>query len=164
MGRRIAAAALLAGLAAAVSAAVALAGPPEHFAYTSDYSGSASCGTFNDVYQGHLEISGITKFDRGGNPVQDVAQVTGWERNWRSDDPSVSFTAKRTFTVIYDYATNAETDLGMVESATAPGVGVLLHDVGLIKAGAGGVIAVHGPHDFAEQGDAAFCAALLAIS
>jgi hypothetical protein len=111
MKRWLAASALVVAFAA--GSPVAFAGPPEHFTDSIDYSGSSSCGSFNDLYEGHLDVSGITTFDQNGNPVQDVVHITGWERNWRSDKPSVSFTAKRTFTVLFDYATSTEKDVGM---------------------------------------------------
>jgi hypothetical protein len=166
MRRRILFLSVIGVLAAAALAVAAAAGPPDHFTDTQDYSGSSPCGGFDDMYQGHLDVSGITKFDKQGNPVQDVVHISGWEKNWRSDDPSVSFVAKRQWTVTFDYATGIEKDSGMVFSANAPGVGVLFHDVGsvLFDSAAGVVIAVHGPHDVLAQGDAAFCNALLAIS
>jgi hypothetical protein len=30
-----------------------------------------SCGTFDDMYAGHLEIAGMTTRDAEGNPVRD---------------------------------------------------------------------------------------------
>jgi len=160
--------ATIAVLAAFVLATQAGAGPPEHFTDTQDYNGSAPCvGTsFDDVWSGHFDVSGITKFDKSGNPVTDVVHISGWETNWRSDDPSVAYTLKREFTIIYDYATDTEKDVGMVYSGTAPGVGLLFHDVGNISFddSTGENIYVHGPHDVFDLGDAAFCNALVAIS
>jgi hypothetical protein len=158
--------AAIAMLAAFAFATQAGAGSPDHFTDSVDYSGASSCAGFDDVFSGHLDISGITTFDKSGNPVTDVVHFSGWEKNWRSDAPDVGFTAKRHFTVIYDYATDTDKTVGMVFSATAPGVGLLFHDVGavLFDDSAGEVIFVHGPHDVLEQGDAAFCNALLAIS
>ena len=155
---------LVLGFAAfAVAASVALGAPPERFTDVVDYSGSASCGTFNDMYAGHLEIAGMTTRDAEGNPVRDIVHISGWERNWRSDRPSVSMTGKRSFTVIYTYATDTEKDAGNVFTQTAPGHGVLFHDVGNITF-SGGTVTIHGPHDIFEQGDAAFCNALRALS
>jgi hypothetical protein len=155
--------ALLAAFALATQAG---AGSPDHFTDTIDYSGASACGSFDDMFLGHLDVSGITKLDSNGAPVTDVVHISGWEKNWRSDAPGVTFTAKRQFTVIYDYATNTEKDIAMVFSATAPGQGVLFHDVGNIgfNDSLNQVVYVHGPHDVFEQGDAAFCNALLAIS
>jgi hypothetical protein len=147
----------------AVAASVALGAPPERFTDVQDYSGSASCGTFDDMYAGHLEIAGMTTRDAEGNPVRDIVHISGWERNWRSDRPSVSITAKRSFTVIYTYATDTEKDAGNVFTQTAAGQGVLFHDVGNI-AFSGGTVTIHGPHDIFEQGDAAFSNALRAVS
>ena len=77
---------LVLGCAAfAVAASVALGAPPERFTDVVDYSGSASCGTFNDMFAGHLEIAGMTTRDAEGNPVRDIVHISGWERNWRSD-------------------------------------------------------------------------------
>jgi hypothetical protein len=154
-------------LAAFALATQAGAGPPDHFTDADDYNGSVPCpGGFDDGFSGHLDISGITTFDKRGNPVTDVVHFSGWEKNWRSDDPDVTFTAKREWTVIYDYATNTEKDVGMVFSASAPGVGLMFHDVGNLgfDGSAEQVIYVHGPHDVLDQGDAAFCNALTAIS
>ena len=166
MNKRFGVVTLLGVLAAALLAAGALAVPPDHHTDSEDYSGSTSCGAFDDLYEGHLDSSGITTFDKQGNPVEDVVHITGWERNWRSDRPSVSYTSRRSFTVRYEYATDTEQDSGMIYSTTAPGHGLLFHDVGNIRFddGAGTVISVHGPHDVFEQGDAAYCNALLAIS
>ena len=162
MNRRVAimVASLAAGL---VLVSAATAASPIRFTDSNDYSGSVSCGSFNDMYQGHLDISGITTLDRNGNPVRDVVHVTGWERNWRSDRPSVSMTATRNFTVDFVYATGVESDNGSVFTQVAPAQGVLFHDVGNIVF-AGGDVTIHGPHDVFDQGDAAFCNALLALS
>jgi len=142
----------------------ASAAPPDHFTDTDDYSGAASCGTFDDLYEGHLDVRGITTFDKNGNRVRDVVHVSGWERNWRSDDPSVSITAKRNFNVTYTYATDTEKDAGQIYQQVLPGQGVLFHDVGNIIFQGGQVVTIHGPHDTFEQGDAAFCNALVAAS
>ena len=49
---------LVLGFAAfAVAASAALGAPPERFTDVVDYSGSASCGTFNDMFAGHLELA-----------------------------------------------------------------------------------------------------------
>jgi hypothetical protein len=141
----------------------ALAVPPEHHTDSSDYSGSSSCGSFNDVYQGHLDANIVTKLDQAGNPVQDIVHITGWEVNYRSDKPSVSITAHRSFTVIYTYASDSERDVGNIFTQTAPGQGVLFHDVGSITF-AGQDVTVHGPHNIFDQGDAAFCNALIAVT
>jgi hypothetical protein len=155
-------------LAAFALATQAGAGQPDHFTDTSDYSGAVPCPglSFDDAFAGHLDISGITTFDKSGNPVTDIVHFSGWETNWRSDAPSVAYTLKREYTVIYDYATNTEKDIGMVYSGNAPGLGVLFHDVGNISFddSTGENIYVHGPHDVFDQGDAAFCNALVAIS
>jgi hypothetical protein len=144
-----------------VGAAVAV--PPDHHTDSQDYSGASSCGSFDDVYQGHLDASIVSTFDQAGNPVRDIVHITGWEINSRSDMPSVSLTARRNFIVIFDYQTRVERDLGNIYTQTVPGYGLLFHDVGLISLG-GGVVTVHGPHDVFEQGDAAFCNALAAVT
>ena len=166
MRRRIAFGMPIALLAAAALAAVAFAAPPTHFTDSEDYSGVAPCAGFDNVYEGHLDISGITTFDQDGNPVRDVVHITGWERNWRSDRPDVSITAKRQFNVTFDYATNIEQDSGLIYSQTAPGHGVLFHDVGNIRFDDANqtVISVHGPHDTFTGGQQVFCDALLAVS
>lgn len=166
MRRHIAFAVLIGALTAGSFAAAASAVPPDHFTDSEDYSGSAPCGSFDNLYQGHLDISGTTRFDQNGNPVQDVVHISGWERNWRSDRPAVSFTAKRQFNVTFDYATNTEKDSGIIYTQSAPGQGVLFHDVGniLVNDATGQVIAVHGPHDTLAGGQPVFCNALLALS
>jgi hypothetical protein len=150
----------------------ATAGQPVPFTDSVTYSssdpqgGPTPCGTFDDEYMGHFDVSGITTFDKSGNPVQDVVHISGWETNWRSDNPAIRFTAKRQFTVQYDYATNTEKDTGMIFSTTAPGVGLLFHDVGNIGEDDSTFefLYIHGSHDVAEQGNVTFCNALLAIS
>ena len=160
--------ATIALLAAFALATQAGAGQPEHITDTNDCSGLAPCPglSFGDAFSGHLDISGITKLDKDGNPVTDVVHISGWETNWRSDDPSVAYTLNRQFTIIYDYATDTEKDIGMVYSGNAPGIGLLFHDVGNISFNdsTGENIYVHGPHDVFDLGDAAFCNALVAIS
>jgi hypothetical protein len=156
-----------AGACVAVMLAIvasATASPPAHHTDSVDYSGATSCGSFNDLYEGHLDAAGITTYDADGNPIKDVVHISGWERNWRSDQPSVSITARRSFNITYVYATDTEKDAGSVFTQTAPGNGVLFHDVGNIQFQGGEVIVVHGPHDIFDQGDAAFCNALLAVS
>jgi hypothetical protein len=161
MRKHIAAAAgAVAALALAVGAAAA---PPAHFTDSEDYSGADSCGTFNDMYEGHLDVRGTTTYDKAGNPVRDVVHISGWERNWRSDKPSVSITARRNWTVVYTYATDTEKNAGNIYTQTLPGQGVLFHDVGNITF-SGGSVTIHGPHDTFDQGAAAFCNALLAAT
>ena len=115
------------------------------------------------MYKGHLDASGTTTFDKAGHPVKDIVHITGWETNSRSDKPSVSMTAHRSFTIIYTYATDSERDVGNIFTQTAPGQGVLFHDVGSITF-AGETVTIHGPHDVFAQGDAAFCNALIAAT
>ena len=81
---------VIACAAFAVAASVARGAPPERFTDVVDYSGSASCGTFDDMYAGHLEIAGMTTLDAEGNPVRDIVRISGWERNWRSYSPTMS--------------------------------------------------------------------------
>jgi hypothetical protein len=158
---------LLASTAAACGLALLLAGaasakPPERFTDSFTYSGSASCGAFDDVYEGSIELSGMTTFDKAGNAVADILHFKRVETNWRSDDPSVSMTATGSWTERYDYATDTTTTTGQVFEQTYPGLGLLFHDVGQVVFSPGGLV-VHGPHDVLEQGDAAFCEALEAI-
>lgn len=159
---------LLASTAAACGVALLLASaasanPPERFTDSFTYSGAASCGAFDDVFEGSIEASGMTTFDRNGNPVADIVHVKRVERNWRSDDPSVSMTLTGNWTVHYDYATDTEAVTAQIFKQTYPGLGLLFHDVGRIVNSPGGMV-VHGPHDVLEQGNAAFCDALEAIA
>ena len=158
---------LLASTAAACGVALLLAGaavgkPPERFTDSFTYSGSASCGGFNDVWQGSIEVSGMTTFDKAGDPVADIVHFKRVETNWRSDNPSVSITGTGSGTDHYDYATDTIATTGLVFKQTYPGLGLLFHDAGNIIFSPGGVV-IHGPHDIFEQGDAAFCDALEAI-
>ena len=68
---------LLASTAAACGVALLLAGaafakPPERFTDSFAYSGSVSCGAFDDVWEGSIEVSGMTTFDKAGNPVTEI--------------------------------------------------------------------------------------------
>jgi hypothetical protein len=150
------------GVALLFAAAVS-ATPPERFTDSFPYSGTASCGGFDDVWEGTIEASGMTTFDKAGNPVMDIVHFKRVETNWRSDDPSVSTTGTGSWTIQYDYATDTEANKGQVFKQTYPGLGVLFHDVGNIIFSPGGVV-IHGPHDLFEQGDAVFCDALEAIA
>src|SRR4029453_9789490 len=145
---------LLASAAAACGLALLLAGaasakPPERFTDSFTYSGTASCGGFDDVWEGSIELSGMTTFDKAGNPVADIVHFKRVEKNWRSDDPSVSMTATGSWTVHYDSATDTETNTGQVIKQTYPGLGLLFHDAGLIAFSPDGVV-VRGPHDLFE--------------
>ena len=53
--------------------------------------------------------------------MQDIVHVTGWEVNYRSDKPSVSITAHRSFTIIYTYATDTERDIGNIFTQNSAG-------------------------------------------
>jgi hypothetical protein len=130
MKRFLTAAAAACGVALLV-AATAAAKPPERFTDSFTYSGSVSCGAFDDVWEGSVELSGMTTFDQAGNPVMDVVHSKRVETNWRSDDPSVSMTLKGTWTTRYDYATDTETNIGQIYQQTYPGLGLLFHDVGM---------------------------------
>ena len=159
--------ALFASIAAVCGIGLLLVGaasatPPERFTDSFTYSGTASCGAFDDVWEGSIEVSGMTTFDKAGNPVADIVHFKRVETNWRSDDPSVSMTGSGSWTEHYDYATDTVSVTGQVFKQTYPRHGLLFHDVGNIIFSPSGVV-VHGPHDLFEQGDAVFCDALEAI-
>ena len=137
--------------------------PPVHQTSVFDYSGSAPCGTFDDVYFGHLDVTVITTYDEGGNVVRGILHFSGWETNYRSDMPSVSVTAHRSYTEIINIATSSNQTVGNVFTLTLPGRGVLFHDVGVLRF-ENGILTVHGPHDVYYQGYAAFCDALVAAT
>src|SRR5215203_7528221 len=104
---------LLASAAAACGVALLLAGaasakPPERFTDSFAYSGSASCGAFDDVWEGLIEVSGMTTFDKAGNPIKDIVHFKRVETNWRSDDPSASMTGTGSFTFIFNDTTDTE--------------------------------------------------------
>ena len=80
---------LLASAAVACGVALLLAGaasakPPERFTDSFTYSGSAPCGGFDDVWEGSIEVRGMTTFDKAGNPVADIVHFKRVETNWRS--------------------------------------------------------------------------------
>ena len=63
MSKRFGLLTLVCVLAAGLLTAAALAVPPDHHTDSEDYSGGTSCGAFTDMYEGHLDASGITTFD-----------------------------------------------------------------------------------------------------
>ena len=145
-------------------AGAALAVPPVQETDSQDYSGSSSCGSFDDVFVGHLDAHLMTTFDQAGNPVRDILHFNGWETNYRSDMPSVSITGHRSFTVMFDYSSGIERDIGNIFTQTFPGQGVLFHDVGLISFLGPNLLTIHGPHDIFDQGEAAYCNGLIAAT
>ena len=153
-------------IAAGLLTAAALAIPPDHHTDSEDYSGGASCGAFTDLYEGHLDASGITKFDKQGNPV------AGRRSHQRLGTQLAIRPAKRVVHVEAEFHRALRLcDRHRVGHRNhliddRSGHGVLFHDVGNIQFndGTGEVIAIHGPHDVFDQGDAAYCNALLAIS
>jgi hypothetical protein len=152
------------GAALLVLAASAAAAPPDHFTDSGSYSGDASCGSFTNFWSGSFTVNGKTMFDKSGNPVMDVVHQSGSELNWRSGN-SDSFTVYFDYNIVYDYATDTTSVNGKAIKVTYPGLGVLLHDVGKIVVGPDGeLVAMHGPHDTFEQGQDAYCNALLAIA
>src|SRR5262245_49406908 len=93
-------------------AVAASAKPPERFTDSFTYSGTASCGGFNDVWEGSIEVSGMTMFDKAGNPVAEIVHVKRVETNWRSDDPSVSMTGTGSWTDHSDFAAETTSTTG----------------------------------------------------
>jgi hypothetical protein len=114
---------LLGSTAAVCGVALLLVGaasakPPTRFTDSFTYSGSGSCGAFDDVWEGSIEVSGMTTFDKAGNPVADIVHFKRVETNWRSDDPSVSMTGTGSWTSHFDYATETESVTGRVFKQT----------------------------------------------
>jgi hypothetical protein len=149
--------------AALLVAASAGAAPPDHFTESDSYTGNASCGSFTNFWSGSFTLNGKTMLDKDGNPVKDVVHESGSELNWRSGNTD-SFTVYFDYNIVYDYATDTTSINGQPIKVTYPGLGLLFHDVGKIVFGPDGPVAVHGPHDTFEQGQAAYCNAFLAIA
>jgi hypothetical protein len=149
---------------ALLAATTATAAPPEHFTESVDYSNSAPCTGFTNLYSGHQDVRGITTFDAQGNPVMDVVHIQGSELNWRTGSGD-AYTVYFAYNIVYDYASDTTSLNGQVIRVNYPGLGVLFHDVGkLVIRGEDEVLAVHGPHDAFEQGQDAYCNAFLAIA
>lgn len=159
----VAAAVALLTLPLAVSAA-----PPEVESFNDEVSftfagpcpnGVTLVGTFME------EVRVTTFFDQAGNPVRAQIKVnhfgviTNPVTGESVEDPIHQ-------TIIVDLVDGTTTQVGLVFSATVPGVGVVFHDVGRVVFDAeDNLIFEAGPHDvFHTEGDhavrARFCEAL----
>lgn len=143
------------------AAGVAFACATAPFTDAFGYHGSTDCGTFSVLYVGHEELRGVTTSDNRGRPVRDIVTITRWEQNSRSDDPSVSFTSKSRYTLLFDYATGITRQIRTNQTVTAPGPRVLYHSVAYVS---NETSAGHAPNDGLEQGGSAFCEALKAVT
>ena len=154
--------ALVAGLVATVSALAMTAtssAAQDRWTDSFDYSNSAPCATFTNLWSGHADERGMTTYDKAGNPVKDIVYQTGSELDWRSDTLA-SFSVRWSFTIVYDYASDTTTLNGNVDTATSPGLGKLFHDVGTVAFTEDGPVKVHGPHDVLAGGNQVYCDAL----
>lgn len=128
------AASLLVALAAATSAA---ANAPEVQASRSDqnYVGSWPCG-FPIAVDGWVDVTGTTFFDADGAPIRRATKnravftwvgptglVASYDQSWNSN---------------HDLLAETQTITGALSRVVAPGVGVLLNDVGRLVLQLGG--------------------------
>ena len=164
---------LPASLAAVALALLALpaagsAAPPVVEAFHDEGSGAFAGPCPNGVtlvFTFAEDVRVTTFFDAAGTPVRaqiavnHVGVVTNPETGERVADPSHQ-------TIIVDLVEGTVAQVGLVFSATVPGVGVVFHDVGRVVFDAAGNLTFEaGPHDVLHtEGDhvvrANFCAAL----
>ena len=167
MSKRFGLLTLICVVAAGLLTAAALAVPPDHHSDSEDYSGTSvaaarSQTSTRGTSTPRASRNSTSKATRSRTSFTSRAgNATGVQtgptcRTPRSGASRCTTTMRRTPSRTPESSTQT----------TAPGHGVLFHDVGNIQFddGTGEVIAIHGPHDVFEQGDAAFCNALLAIS
>ena len=144
------------------------AAPPLHETFTSEgsFSFAGPCPTGVTLVETFTEEVRVTTFfDNEGNPVRAqttinfVGVITNPETGESVEDASHH-------TVIEDLEEGTVTQVGLVFSATVPGVGVVFHDVGRVVFDAEGNVDFEaGPHDVlntagAHPVRANFCKAL----
>jgi len=159
---RLALVACLTATLSALALTAAASAAQDRWTDSFDYSNSAPCATFTNLWTGNADERGMTTYDKAGNPVKDIVHQTGTELDWRSDTLA-SFSVSWSFTIVYDYASDTTTLNGQVDKATSPGVGLLFSDVGKVVFTSDGPLVIHGPHDVLAGGNQVYCDALAKI-
>jgi hypothetical protein len=124
------------------------------------YSGSASCGWFNDTWTGAATIRATTYFDSAGNRVRlkqkalsrevDVNSVTG-----------KTVIVHGAVTEYTDFVTGFDWYDGQLDMGVGPGHTQFIHDTGKVVFDAdANPIKIAGPHTVVLGGDEPYCQAL----
>jgi|tagenome__1003787_1003787.scaffolds.fasta_scaffold20974172_3 hypothetical protein len=124
------------------------------------YSGSSSCGSFNDNFAGKGTVRDTTFFDPAGNPVREHIRISVRETDVNSRSGK-TIQVHQAYTVVVNLETGFYAYNGQVYMSTGPHRSGLIHDTGHVRFDPeGNVIKQAGPHTVLAGGLAPFCQAL----
>lgn len=121
---------------------------------------AADCGTFLALEDFEIDGRVTTFFDNDGNPVRVQVHVT---YNGTLINSVIGLTLRDPshLTLMADLQEGTTTHMGLAFAITVPGEGIVVLDAGkLVFDAEGNVIFEGGSHDFLDEGETLFCAAL----
>jgi hypothetical protein len=154
------------GIAVLLSLAVAApaaADTREVINFADPFDGSAACDGFELVWEGH-DRGTITNFSRGGVPYRQVGHIHAIETDTNLATGK-SVVIRTNLTVVGELTPDGElashSVSGQFNVGTLPGQGIVIHDAGLARVDADGMVTLlHGIHDVFDNGEDAFCDAV----
>jgi hypothetical protein len=124
------------------------------------YSGSSSCGSFNDNFAGTGRLRDTTFFDAAGTPIREHIHIRARETDTNSRSGK-SIQIHQAYTIVINLETGFYAYNGQVYMSTGPHRSNLIHDTGhVVFDPEGNVIKQAGPHTVLVGGLAPFCQAL----
>lgn len=146
-------AALAALTLTAVLAQPALAGKP--MVQTIDSSGSfpITCGTVTLIEEFRQSVLVTRWFDANGDMTRGHARVR-YDGTITAPGSSLRLSDESRFTSFIDFGPDGQTvrDVGLQYKFSAPGLGIVAHDVGVLAVLPDGSVQVKGPHDVWDSG------------
>ena len=147
-----------------VSAAPAAADTRDTFHFADPFDGSADCDGFVNSWEGH-DRGTITDFFRDGVPYREVGKIHAIETDTNSVTGK-SVVIRTNITIVGELTPEGELAAhkisGQFNVGNAPGEGIVIHDAGMVRIDADGLVTLlHGVHDVFDNGEDAFCEALV---
>ena len=151
--RRSLGAALAALGLTAVFATPAFAGKPLIETFQETDSFEIACETVTLVEEFSQSVVSTTWFDAGGEPTRGHAHVR-FDGTITGPGSTIALSDVGRFTGFVDHGPNGdiERQVGMVYKISAPGHGIIAHDVGVITFFPDGSVDIKGPHDVWDNG------------
>jgi len=131
----------------------ALAGKPVVETFEESDTSTLPCGTVTLVEDYRLSVVVTSWFDADGEMTRGHARVR-FEGTITGPGSTLRLSDESRYTSYIDFGPDGPTirDVGLQYKFSAPGLGIVAHDVGVLKFNPDGTIEVKGPHDVFEHG------------
>ncbi len=137
----------------AVSATPALAGKPLVETFQESDTSTIPCGSVMLVEEYTLSVVLTMWLDANGDMTRGHARVR-YEGTITGPGSTLRLSDESRYTSFIDFGPDGPTEreVGLQYKFSAPGLGIVAHDVGLLKFNPDGTVEIKGPHDVHENG------------